>query len=78
MNQRSLDEIVTDAVDRICTQEGAALSEDAVLERVLADPDLQIIMDGYRMHDRSEGLEDVVKRDIDRMVKQALSSRQDT
>jgi hypothetical protein len=48
--------------------------EDAVLERVLQDPDIRILLDGYRMHDRAEGLEDVMVRDIRRKVQGRLES----
>lgn len=71
MNQRSLQEIVTDAVSRART-EGNPANEDALLHQVLADPDMRIIMDGYRMHDRAEGLEDVMERDIRRMIADAV------
>jgi hypothetical protein len=74
VNQRPLEEIVSEAVQRVRREEGAALDEEAVLERVLRDPDLTIILQGYEMHDRSEGLEDVMIRDIRRMVAQVLRS----
>lgn len=70
MNQRSLQDIVTDAVERAQSAH-ATWDEDALLRQVLADPDMAIIMDGYRMHDRAEGLEGVMERDIRRMIAEA-------
>lgn len=72
MNQRPLEEIVREAVARVRREGGAALDEDGVLERVLRDADVRLILQGYDMHDRSEGLEDVMIRDIRRMVGKAL------
>ena len=72
MNQRPLEEIVREAVARVRREGGAALDEDGVLDRVLRDPDVRIILEGYDRHDRSEGLEDVIVRDIRRMVGEAM------
>jgi hypothetical protein len=72
VNERPLDEIVAEAVDS-ATAAGVH-GEDAVLERVLQDPDIRIVLDGYRMHDRAEGLEDVMVRDIRRKVQRRLES----
>ena len=70
MNRRSLDEMVAEAVDR--AQGNGAQGEDAIAEAVLHDPDIRILLDGYDMHDRAEGLEGVMVRDIRRKVHQFL------
>jgi len=70
MNQRSLDVIVAEAIDRA---EGDGIQgEQAIAEYVLRDPDVRILLAGYDMHDRAEGLEDVMIRDIRRKVHQLL------
>jgi hypothetical protein len=71
MNQRSLHDIVGDTVRRAQT-EGGGTDEDALLQQVLADPDMRIIMDGYRMHDRSGDLEAVIERDVRKMIQQQI------
>jgi hypothetical protein len=38
--------------------------QHALLEAVLQDPDVKILLEGYDMHDRAEGLEDVIISDI--------------
>lgn len=73
MNDRSLSEIVRNAVNR-ARAGGARPDEDSLLTDVLADPDMAIIMDGYRMHDRSEGLEGVIERDIRAMIARMLEN----
>jgi hypothetical protein len=70
MNQRSLDVILAEAIDR--AQRDGLQGEDAIAERVLQDPDVRILLDGYDMHDRAEGLENVMIRDIRRKVHQLL------
>ena len=72
MNQRPLDEIIREAVDRVLREGAGPLDEEAVAERVLQDPDIQILRHGYDMHDRSEGLEDVFVRDVRRKVGETL------
>lgn len=74
MNQRSLDEIIAGVIDRAGEQ--GVTDEDAIMQQVLDDPDMAIILDGYRMHDRSEGLEDVIKRDIRRKIAALLRAEQ--
>lgn len=74
MNQRPLDEMVADAVARATGEGGNSNDVDVVVERVLGDPDIRLLLDGYRMHDRSEGLEDVIIRDIRKKVGQALGA----
>jgi hypothetical protein len=66
VNQRSLDELVAQAIDR--AREAGIQGEDAIGDAVLEDPDIRILLDGYDMHDRAEGLEDVMIRDIRRKV----------
>lgn len=74
MNERSLDEVVAQAIDRLIER---GVAEEDIPEQVLQDPDLRILLDGYRMHDRSEGLEDVIIRDIRRKVDQLLQVRRE-
>lgn len=62
MNQTSLDELVERAVAR--ARDRGVEGEHALLEQVLQDPDVKILLEGYDMHDRAEGLEDVIIRDI--------------
>jgi hypothetical protein len=76
MNGRSLDEIIASAIDR--AREEGVTDEESIMQRVLDDPDMQVLLDGYRMHDRSEGLEDVMKRDIQRKVEALLRSDRQT
>ena len=71
MNQESLDEMVASAVDG--ARKDGVQGEDAVLERVLQDPDIKILLDGYDMHDRAEGLEAVIIRDIRTRVQRLLN-----
>lgn len=73
--EHPLDETIAAAVNRICDESQEPLDEDAVAERVLQQEDIKILLDGYRMHDRSEGLEDVIIRDIRRKVGEALRAR---
>src|SRR5579862_1780754 len=74
MNQRSLQQIVDDAVaTEVAPGTSAPIDEDALVERILRDPDVALLMQGYDMHDRAEGLPDVMERDIRRMVQRALS-----
>lgn len=73
MEQRSLDELLTDVVNRICAQ--GPMNADGVFARVLQDEDVKILLDGYRMHDRGEGLEDVILRDMRRKVEEILQNR---
>lgn len=73
MNQRPLDEIIRDAVDRLRGEHSGPLDEAAVADRVLEDPDIKLLRHGYDMHDRSEGLEDVFVRDVRRKVAEALA-----
>lgn len=75
MNERPLAELVAETVDRVCAGAEGALSEEEVLQRVLADEHFRILLDGYDMHDRSEGLEDMIERDIARMVHAALTGK---
>ncbi len=71
VNQRPLNEIVAEAVER-ALHDGSPQDPDALTPRVLENPDVKIILDGYEMHDRSEGYEEVMVRDIRRMVEMAL------
>jgi hypothetical protein len=74
MNQRSLDEIIAGVIDR--TREAGVTDEESIMQQVLDDPDMRVLLDGYRMHDRSEGLEDVMKRDIRRKIEALLHAGQ--
>ncbi len=76
MNGRSLDEIIAGAING--AREEGVTDEESIMQRVLDDPDMQVLLDGYRMHDRSEGLEDVMKRDIQRKVEALLRSERQT
>jgi hypothetical protein len=49
--------------------------EDRAVQRVLEDSRIKILLEGYDMHDRSEGLESVIERDIRQKVRQALRRR---
>ena len=73
MNEEPLDELIHRAVDRLREQEPGPADTDRVVEQVLQDPDLALLMKGVRDHDRSEGLEDVYRRDIRRKVASYLS-----
>jgi hypothetical protein len=74
MNQRSLDEIIAGVIDR--AREAGVTDEESIMQQVLDDPDMRVLLDGYRMHDRSEGLEDVMKRDIRRKIEALLHAGQ--
>ncbi|HZU13722.1 MAG TPA: hypothetical protein VFB58_12855 [Chloroflexota bacterium] len=69
MEGRSLQEIVDDAVQRAGS--AGSTDEEALYHQVLQDQDIRLILDGYRMHDRGEGLEDVIRRAIRHMVDEA-------
>jgi hypothetical protein len=75
MDEQPLDEMIDKAVERVCGEPGAPRTEEGVADRVLQDPDVRLLLDGYRMHDRAEGLEDVIVRDIRRKVAEALQRR---
>jgi hypothetical protein len=62
MNRQSLDELVARAVSHARAR--GVEGQHALLEAVLQDPDVKILLEGYDMHDRAEGLEDVIIRDI--------------
>jgi hypothetical protein len=78
MNQEPLDEMIRQAVDRAHDEAGGQLDEDAVVERVLADPDVRLLLRGVEDHDRAEGLTDVYLRDIRRKVAEYLARRNQT
>jgi hypothetical protein len=73
MEQRSLDELLADVVNRICAD--GPIDRNQIFDRVLEDEDVKILLDGYRMHDRAEGLEDVILRDMRRKVDAILDQR---
>lgn len=73
MEGRSLDEIIAGAIERAYPQ--GAPNEEQAYQRVLQDEDIKILLDGYRMHDRAEGLEGVIERDIRRKVGEILRER---
>ena len=71
VNERPLEEIVAEAVGR--ARRERSLSEEEIVGRVLEDPDIKILLEGYRLPDRSEGLEEVMIRDIRRKVHEDLN-----
>lgn len=75
MEGRSLQDIVDDAVRR--ARRSGTMDDDALYDQVLQDDDIRLILDGYRMHDRGEGLEDVIRRAIRRMVDETVNGGED-
>jgi hypothetical protein len=73
MNEEPLDKLIHNAVDRVRGQGTEPTDTDRVVDEILQDPDLALLMKGVREHDRSEGLEDVYRRDIRRKVASYLS-----
>lgn len=71
MNQ-PLDEIIENILAETPPEEVQDL--DHAVQRVLQDRRIKILLEGYNMHDRSEGLESVIERDIRRKVQLALEN----
>jgi hypothetical protein len=50
-------------------------SEERLVEKVLADPDISLLLKGIEAHDRSGDLDAVYERDIRRKVQEVSSGR---
>lgn len=68
MEIRPLGAVIARVVDEYVGKSSGAFEKEAVVQRVLEDPEIQLIRKGLDDHDRSEGLEDVFLRDVRRKV----------
>lgn len=77
MDGQSLDEMIQGILERYTDAGGSADDEGAAFDAVSGDPAMRILLDGYDMHDRGEGLESVIERDIRRKVAETLQAYRD-
>jgi hypothetical protein len=77
MDGQSLDEMIQGIVERYVDAGGSADDEGAAYDAVIQDPAMRVLLDGYEMHDRGEGLEGVIERDIRRKVAGTLQAYRD-
>jgi hypothetical protein len=77
MDGQSLDEMIQGIIERYIDSGGSSEDEGAAFVAVVQDPAVRILLDGYDMHDRSEGLESVIERDIRRKVSGTLQAYRD-
>jgi hypothetical protein len=77
MDGQSLDGMIQDIIERYIDSGGSPEDEGAAFDAVIQDPAIRILLDGYDLHDRSEGLESVIERDIRRKVGSTLQAYRD-
>lgn len=77
MEGQSLDEMIQGIIERYIDSGGSPEDEGAAFDAVTQDSGIRILLEGYDMHDRSEGLESVIERDIRRKVAGALQAYRD-
>lgn len=77
MEGQSLDQMIHDILERYIAGGGSPDDEGAAFDAVVQDSAMRILLDGYDMHDRAEGLESVIERDIRRKVGETLQAYRD-
>jgi hypothetical protein len=77
MDGQSLDDMIQGIIERYIDSGGSPDDEGAAFDAVVQDPAMRILLDGYDMHDRSQGLESVIERDIRRKVGGTLQAYRD-
>lgn len=77
MDGQSLDGMIQGIVERYIDAGGSADDEGAAYDAVIQDPAMRVLLDGYDMHDRGEGLESVIERDIRRKVAETIRAYRD-
>jgi hypothetical protein len=77
MDGQSLDGMIQAIVERYIDAGGSADDEGAAFDAVIQDPAIRVLLDGYDMHDRAEGLESVIERDIRRKVAETIQAYRD-
>lgn len=77
MDGQSLDAMIQAIVEHYIDTGGSADDEGAAYDAVIQDPAMRVLLDGYDMHDRGEGLQSVIERDVRRKVAETLQAYRD-